>query len=135
MEIWTNIAGFWTTRSSKTIANRINTLYNVDMLTKQQINKNYLEKEKPMKFFNENTKTYKLFNALMNGQAVTPATALHRYGIKNITAEVSRIRQGGYAVYANRKVAGNGVKTTEYVLGKPSRALVAAGYRALAMGI
>jgi hypothetical protein len=85
--------------------------------------------------FNEETKTYKLFNALHNGDVVTPAQADKRFGIKNISAEVSRIRQAGFAVYANKRVAGNGVKVTEYVLGKPSRKIVAAGYKALAMGL
>jgi hypothetical protein len=85
--------------------------------------------------FNEETKTYKLFNALHSGDVVTPAQADKRFGIKNISAEVSRIRQAGCAVYANKRVAGNGVKVTEYVLGKPSRKIVAAGYKAMAMGL
>ena len=85
--------------------------------------------------FNTETKTFKLFNALYSGQAVTPAEASKRFGIKNISAEVSRIRQSGYAVYANSRVAGNGVKVTEYVIGKPSRKIVAAGYKALSMGL
>ena len=85
--------------------------------------------------FNEDTKTYKLFNALHNGETVTASQAAKRFGIKNISAEVSRIRQAGFAVYANTRVAGNGVKVTEYAIGKPSRKLVAAGYKALAMGL
>ena len=88
-----------------------------------------------MKFFNPETKTYKLFNALYNGEAVTAAQAAKRFGIKNISAEVSRIRQSGYAVYANSRKAGNGVQVTEYVIGKPSRAIVAAGYKAMALGL
>ena len=88
-----------------------------------------------MKNFNPETKTFKLFNALYNGDVVTPAQAEKRFGIKNISAEVSRIRQSGYAVYANSRKAGNGVQVTEYVLGKPSRKIVAAGYKALAMGL
>lgn len=88
-----------------------------------------------IKNFNPETKTFKLFNALYNGDVVTPAQATKRFGIKNISAEVSRIRQNGYAVYANKRVAGNGVAVTEYVLGKPSRKVVAAGYRALSMGL
>lgn len=85
--------------------------------------------------FNTETKTYKLFTALYAGEAVTPAQAQKRFGIKNISAEVSRIRQSGYAVYANKRVAGNGVAVTEYVIGKPSRKLIAAGYKAMAMGL
>jgi hypothetical protein len=85
--------------------------------------------------FNTETKTYKLFNALYQGEAVTPAQANKRFGIKNISAEVSRIRHAGYAVYANKRTAANNVEVTEYVIGKPSRKLIAAGYKALAMGL
>jgi hypothetical protein len=88
-----------------------------------------------MKFFNPETKTYKLFNAMYNGEAVPASQAEKRFGIKNISAEVSRIRQSGYAVYTNSRKAGNGVQVTEYVIGKPSRKLVAAGYKALALGL
>ena len=83
----------------------------------------------------ENSKTFKLFTALYSGEAVTPAQATKRFGIKNISAEASRIRQAGYAVYANSRKAANGVTVTEYVMGKPSRKVVAAGYRALAQGL
>lgn len=85
--------------------------------------------------FNEDTKTFKLFSALQNGDRVTASQASKRFGIKNISAEVSRIRQSGFAVYANSRVAGNNVKVTEYRLGTPSRKLIAAGYKAMALGI
>ncbi len=85
--------------------------------------------------FTENSKTFKLFQALYSGEAVTPAQATKRFGIKNISAEASRIRQAGYAVYANSRKANNGVTVTEYVMGKPSRKVVAAGYRAIQLGL
>jgi hypothetical protein len=88
-----------------------------------------------MKQFNPETKTFKLFNAMYNGEKVTASAAEKRFGIKNISAEVSRIRQNGYAVYANNRKAGNGVQVTEYVIGTPSRKLVAAGYKAMALGL
>ena len=88
-----------------------------------------------MKMINKETKTFKLFTAMYNGEKVTPADAAKRFGIKNMSAEVSRIRQNGYAVYAKSRVAGNGVKVTEYEIGAPSRKLVAAGYKALALGL
>ena len=84
---------------------------------------------------NENTKTFKLFTALQSGESVSPSQAEKRFGIKNISAEVSRIRQSGFAVYANRRVAKNHVEVTEYRIGKPSRKIVAAGYRAMALGL
>ncbi len=88
-----------------------------------------------MKFINKETKTFKLFDALYNGEKVTQSEATKRFGIKNIAAEASRIRHNGYAVYAKSRVAGNGVKVTEYEMGKPSREIVALGYKAKAMGI
>lgn len=88
-----------------------------------------------MKLINQETKTYKLFRALQNGETVTAKQAAKRFGISNISAEASRIRQHGFAVYANTRKAGNGVTVTEYALGKPSRRVVAAGYRALSMGL
>ena len=87
-----------------------------------------------MKFINPETKTFKVFSALQEGRALTASQA-KKMGIGNLRAEVTRIRQHGFAVYTNSRKAGNGVQVTEYVLGKPSRNLVAAGYRALALGI
>ena len=88
-----------------------------------------------MKYFNPETKTYKIFNALYNGEKLTQSEATKRFGVKNLSAEASRIRANGYAVYSNTRKAKNGVTVTEYVLGKPSREIVALGYKAKAMGI
>jgi hypothetical protein len=88
-----------------------------------------------MKHMNPETKTFKVFTALRSGDTLTPAEAKKRFGVGNLAAEASRIRQHGFAVYANSRKAGNGVTVTEYVLGKPSRKVVAAGYRALARGL
>jgi len=88
-----------------------------------------------MKRINLETKTGKLFTALQAGDKVTASQAEKRFGIKNIAAEASRIRQAGYAVYANSRKAGNGVQVTEYELGRPSRKVVAAGYKAIALGL
>jgi hypothetical protein len=88
-----------------------------------------------MKRFNKETKTFKIFNALYNGAALTASQAEKRFGVKNLSAEVSRIKQNGYAVYSNTRKAGNGVQVTEYVMGQPSREIVALGYKAKALGI
>jgi len=88
-----------------------------------------------MKFINKDTKTFKVFNALYNGESLTPAEAKKRFGVGNLSAEASRIRQNGYAIYSNSRTAGNGVQVTEYVMGKPSREIVALGYKAKALGI
>jgi hypothetical protein len=83
---------------------------------------------------NPETKTYRVFQALQKGQSLTESKA-RKMGVGNLRAEVSRIRNHGFAVYANSRLAGNGVNVTEYQLGKPSRRLVAAGYRAIAAGL
>jgi hypothetical protein len=88
-----------------------------------------------MKHINPETKTFRVFQALQTGAAITPAEANKRFGVKNLSAEVSRIRQHGFAVYANSRKAGNGATVTEYQIGKPSRRLVAAGYLAMSMGL
>lgn len=87
-----------------------------------------------MKRFNPDSKTFKVFTALYNGEKLTPAQAQKRFGVKNLSAEASRIRKGGYAVYANSRTANNGVTVTEYELGTPSREIVALGYMAKAAG-
>jgi hypothetical protein len=88
-----------------------------------------------MKRFNPETKTFKVFSALYNGDKLTAAQAAKRFGVGNLAAEASRIRQSGYAVYANTRVAGNGVTVTEYEMGVPSREIVALGYKAKAAGL
>ena len=88
-----------------------------------------------MKRFNPETKTFKVFTALYNGETLTAAEARKRFGVANLRAEATRIRQAGYAVYANRRTAGNHVEVTEYQLGKPSREIVALGYKAKKMGM
>jgi hypothetical protein len=87
-----------------------------------------------MKRISKDTKTFKVFTALYNGAALTAAQA-KKMGVGNLAAEASRIRQSGYAVYTNSRTAGNGVTVTEYVMGKPSREIVALGYKAKALGI
>jgi len=87
------------------------------------------------KKISKETKTYKLFQALQSGERITAAQAEKRFGIKNISAEVSRVRQSGFAIYRKERVAGNNAKVVEYVMGTPSRELVAAGYKAMQLGI
>ena len=84
---------------------------------------------------NKETKTYKLFQALQAGERLTASQAEKRFGIKNISAEVSRVRQSGFAVYRKERVAGNNAKVIEYVMGTPSREIVAAGYKAMSLGL
>jgi hypothetical protein len=88
-----------------------------------------------MKKFSKETKAYKLFKALQAGERITASQAEKRFGIKNISAEVSRVRQHGFAVYRKERTAGNNAHVVEYVMGQPSQELVALGYKAMALGI
>ena len=85
--------------------------------------------------FSTETKTGKLLTALQNGEALTEGQMRVRFGLKNPRATVSDIRYAGFAVYANQHKDTKGRVTTKYRIGRPSRAIVAAGYRAMAMGI
>ena len=81
------------------------------------------------------TKQARVLMALQNGEALTAKQITARFGVKNPTATISDIRFAGYAVYANPSKDTKGRVTTKYRIGKPSRAIVAAGYRAMALGI
>jgi len=85
--------------------------------------------------YSKETKTFKLQKALQAGDVITASQAEKRFGIKNVAAEVSRIRQNGYAVYTKNRVAGNNVRVTEYVMGEASREMVALAYKAQSLGI
>lgn len=85
--------------------------------------------------FSKDSKTFKIFTALRNGEKLTQSQATKRFGVKNLSAEASRIRQNGYAVYSKSRTAANGVTVTEYELGNPSREIVALGYLAKSMGL
>jgi hypothetical protein len=112
---------------------RVNPQYNKKTLG-TQLDPSYIKQGDNMKRFNPKTKTFKVFSALYNGDALTSAKA-KKMGVGNLGAEVSRIKQNGYAVYTNSRKAGNGVRVTEYVMGKPSREIVALGYAAKSKGL
>lgn len=81
------------------------------------------------------TKQQALLEALQNGEQLTAKQITSRFGIANPTATVSDLRFAGFAVYANKRTNKRGETFTKYRLGTPSREVVAAGYRALAMGL
>jgi Helix-turn-helix domain len=91
---------------------------------------------KSIRSFDLDTKQGKLFKALvLDRETLTEAQIAKRFGIKNPTATISTIRNRGYAVYANKRVAGNNVEVTEYRHGNASRKMVALAYKAQALGI
>jgi hypothetical protein len=82
------------------------------------------------------TKSQRLIEALKGGEKLTAKQITARFAIANPTATVSDLRlRGGHAVYANEHKDAKGNVTVKYELGRPSRKVVAAGYRALAQSI
>lgn len=80
------------------------------------------------------TKQQALLEALQRGEELTAKQITHRFSMPNPTASVSALRFQGYAIYANKRTNRRGETFTKYRLGRPSRAVVAAGYRALSLG-
>lgn len=81
------------------------------------------------------TKQSRLLAAFKTGEKLTTAQITERFEIANPTATISNIRYSGYAIYANQHVDTKGKVVTKYEIGMPSRRVVAAGYRALSLGI
>jgi len=84
---------------------------------------------------NKTSKQERLLEAFQKGEQFTAAQIKTRFGIANPTATVSDLRYSGFAVYANKHTDTKGRVSTKYRLGNPSREIVAAGYRALALGL
>jgi predicted ArsR family transcriptional regulator len=81
------------------------------------------------------TQTKRVLAALQSGEELTAKQIAARFRIASPTKVVSNIRYEGHAVYLNKHTDTKGRITHKYRIGKPSRKLIAAGYRALAMGI
>ena len=81
------------------------------------------------------TKSGKLLTALQAGEKLTAAQISARFGIKNPRATVSDLRFQGYAIYANQHKDTKGRESTKYRLGTPSKRLIAAGYKAMSLGL
>ena len=79
------------------------------------------------------TKTAKVLAALESGAELTGKQISARYSVKNVRALISSLRMQGYPVYLNKRVSTfDGETYLKYRLGTPTRAVVAAGYQALA---
>ena len=82
------------------------------------------------------TKATKVIAALENGTELTAKQISARYGVKNVRALMSSLRMQGYPVYLNKRVSSfDGQTYNKYRLGTASRSVVAAGHRAIAMGV
>jgi cytochrome oxidase Cu insertion factor (SCO1/SenC/PrrC family) len=82
------------------------------------------------------TKVDRVFEALvLNGEELTAKQIAARYNVANPHDVVYQIRHRGYAIYLNEHVDTKGRVTQKYRFGTPSRALIAAGYKAMAAGL
>ena len=70
--------------------------------------------------------------AFERGTELTAKQITARYGVKNPRALVSGLRMKGYSIYLNKRTNGFGETYSKYRLGTPTRAVVAAGFQALA---
>ena len=81
------------------------------------------------------TKTDKVLAALVSGETLTAKQMVARFGFTQtgaVRGTISNLRMQGYPIYLNKSVDTRGRVKNKYRLGTPSRAVVAAGYRALA---
>ena len=78
------------------------------------------------------TQTAKVAAALVNGAELTAKQISSRYGVKNVRAVISKLRSEGFSIYLNKRVSSfDGESYMKYMIGTPTRAVVAAGYKAL----
>ncbi len=78
------------------------------------------------------TKSAKVIAALESGVELTGKQIESRYNVGNARALISSLRMQGYPVYLKKRTNGFGDTYSKYRLGTPSRAVIAAGYQALA---
>lgn len=78
----------------------------------------------------------KLRQALFNGRELTAKQITAQFGIASPSKVVSLLRmEDGLPIYSNKSVDSKGRVKFKYRLGTPSRKVIAAGYRAMSLGL
>ena len=78
------------------------------------------------------TQTARVAAALENGAELTAKQISSRYGVKNVRAVISQLRSEGLSIYLNKRVSSfDGESYMKYMIGTPTKAVIAAGYKAL----
>ena len=78
------------------------------------------------------TQATKVATALVNGAELTAKQISARYGVKNVRAVISQLRSEGLSIYLNKRVSSfDGESYMKYMIGTPTKAVIAAGYKAL----
>jgi hypothetical protein len=82
------------------------------------------------------TQKAKLREAFFNGAQLTSKQIRAQFKIASPTKVVSQLRlEDGIAIYSNKHTDTKGRVKNKFRMGNPRRAIVAAGYRALALGL
>jgi hypothetical protein len=82
------------------------------------------------------TQKQRLATALINGAELTSKQIRSQFSISSPAKVVSQLRlEDGMSIYLNTRTDSKGRTTQKYRLGTPNRAVIAAGYRAMAMGL
>ena len=77
----------------------------------------------------------RVLNALVEGRQMTAKQITAQFGAKNPAAVIQDIRFSGFPVYLNKRTNSKGVTKVFYRLVTPSKAVIAAGYKAMASGL
>jgi len=72
------------------------------------------------------TKTEKVLNLLSKGESVSWKTLRNKFDLQSPTQMIGKLRNQGVMIYTNRSSKG-----VSYRVGTPSKAVIAAGQRAL----
>ena len=78
------------------------------------------------------TKVDRVLAALQNGEELTAKQIRSRFGAGNPASVVQSLRFRGFPIYSNSRKNSKGDVKNFYRLGTASRAVIAAGYRAMA---
>lgn len=82
------------------------------------------------------TQKQRLASAFSNGAELTSKQIRSQFKIASPTKVVSQLRlEDGMSIYLNTRTDTKGRVTQKYRLGTPSRAIIAAGYRAMSLGL
>jgi len=77
------------------------------------------------------TQEAKVLRALQNGSEFTANQISSRFNVANPYAVIQNLKLKGYAIYLNNRTNSVGETYKKYRIGTPTRAVIAAGYRAL----
>ncbi len=70
----------------------------------------------------------RVLQAFTDGEVLTSKQIQARFQVANPTAMIHTLRSEGFSIYANKTTNSKGEVKTKYKLGKPTRAVIAAGY-------